>query len=227
MTLDLVKRHTNKRQSNKRHPQDVQATSEGRVALIGSSFLLSKMNGGDSKHPYKDMTSLYSPKEPKNSSDRPLTAHQQPNQQPEKQLGREHSTASVRPQNTPATAFQPPTEVREGAYSFSIYVDLPGVSAQSINITSCTTSVTIQGQRRSPHTESHTNRRGNSHLDSQLISSDRAFGSFERVIQLSQPILGEQVYAEYSHGVLNLELPKQLCSEDPEKMPVTCQSMTL
>lgn len=194
------------------------------MVLIGSSFLLSRMNCGDSKHPYKNMTSLYSPKEPKNSSDRPLAAHQQPNQQPD----RAHPTASVRStQNTQTMAFQPPTEVREGDYSFSIYVDLPGVSAQSINITSCTTSVTIQGQRRSPHTESHPNRRGNSHTDSQLISSDRAIGSFERVIQLSQPILGEQVYAEYSHGVLKLELPKQLCSEDPEKMPATCRSMTL
>ena len=162
------------------------------------------------------MTYLHRPEEPhretqktlRNNSDRTLADRPAPNQTDRRE--------SI--QNLSLSAFQPPTEVREGDYSFSIYVDLPGVSAQTINISSCPTSVTIQGERRSPHAHSQT--------DSQLVSSDRAIGSFERVIQLSQPILGERVYAEYSHGVLKLELPKQLCADDQGKMPVTCRSVT-
>ncbi len=162
------------------------------------------------------MTSFYKPKEPHkephkeamNDGDRPLAGHPAPNQ-----ADREST------QRPSMADFQPSAEVRESEYSFSIYIDLPGVSAQTINITSCTTSVTIQGERRSPQASSQ--------HDSQLVSSDRATGSFERVIQLSQPILGEQVYAEYSQGVLKLELPKQQCSGDPEKMPATCRSIAL
>ena len=167
------------------------------------------------------MTYLYRPEEPhnenqktlRNDSDRSLPDRLAPNQPDRRQSIQDLST-----QGLLTVDFQPPTEVREGDYSFSIYVDLPGVSAQTINITSCPTSVTIQGERRSPHTNSQTG--------SQLVSSDRAIGSFERVIQLSQPILGEQVYAEYSHGVLKLELPKQLCVDDQDKMPATCRSVT-
>ncbi len=180
--------------------------------LIGSPFLHSKMKGEFKPHSIK-MTSLHRPKESKNDGDRPLAAHPKPDLS-------DHDRSTHSTQNTqPTTAFRPPTEVREEAYSFSIYIDLPGVSAQSINVTSCTMSVTIQGQRRSPCADSRTG--------SKVVSSDRMLGSFERVIQLSQPILAEQVYAEYSHGVLKLEIPKQLCSEDPKKMPITCRSMTL
>jgi HSP20 family protein len=121
------------------------------------------------------------------------------------------------------SSFEPPIELREGDYSFSIYADLPGVTAQEIYITSCTTSVTISGQRQLPHINTES-----IHAEvTQRVFSDLLTGQFERVVQLPQPILEKQVYAEYSHGVLKLELPKQLCANNPEKLPPACQTITV
>ncbi|MGB7086503.1 MAG: Hsp20/alpha crystallin family protein [Phormidesmis sp.] len=141
-----------------------------------------------------------SPKGSKNDSDRPLASRSAPAQHPDQDS---------------QCCFEPAAEVRESDYSFSVCIDLPGISAQDIKLTSCTLSVTVQGQRRSPHTEGC------------VIDSNLAVGRFERTIQLPQPVLCEQIYAEYSQGVLRLELPKQLCALTPENLPATCQSMTL
>lgn len=131
-----------------------------------------------------------------------------------------HNTSTLPPQRPETTepasiGFTPPTEVRTSDYSFSIYVDLPGIRAQDISITSCATSITIQGQRKPPHT------------NNPVIDSNLSIGCFERIIQLPQPILGKQVYAEYSQGVLRLELPKQLSTDSSDELSTTCQSMRL
>jgi HSP20 family protein len=145
------------------------------------------------------MTFTKNPNDAMNDSAHVMAAHPVLNPDTSEQQSA-NSYPSATPQEASARPFHPPSELQESDRAFSIYIDLPGVNSHAINITSCPTSVTIQGQR------SHVN------TDARLLKSDRPQGDFVRTIQLPEPVVSDQVYAEYSHGVLRLELPKQVNS---------------
>lgn len=98
-------------------------------------------------------------------------------------------------------SFDPAIDVKEQDDSYIVIVDLPGVSKDTINISTHPNSVTISGER-SFEKEQQDDSTG-------FYRAERSFGSFKRKIPLMERILPSQVTAETTEGVLVIKLPKE------------------
>jgi len=93
----------------------------------------------------------------------------------------------------------PPVNTWADNENFYVEAELPGFSADSLNI--CVTEnrvLTIQGERKIDEAAEKRD----------WIRRERGYGSFERQIELPGPVEEEQVQASYKQGVLLITLPK-------------------
>ena len=79
---------------------------------------------------------------------------------------------------------------------FFVHLDLPGVDAQSIELTCEQNVLTIEAERRFERQD-----------DDQAIVMERPQGSFRRQLFLSDSLDPDQIGASYENGVLTLEIP--------------------
>ncbi|MCA9028343.1 MAG: Hsp20/alpha crystallin family protein [Planctomycetaceae bacterium] len=88
--------------------------------------------------------------------------------------------------------------------------ELPGVSADELELSVANGMLTLKGSRgESPPVQEERYRR-----------SERPVGHWERSFSLPEKVRDEDMYAELNQGVLKLHLPKAP-SEEPRKIPVT------
>jgi HSP20 family protein len=92
----------------------------------------------------------------------------------------------------------PPIEIWNGDEGLLLAARLPGLEPGDIEITVVGDTLTLKGNRRSP---------------------ERSAGEFTRTIQLPFAIEGDQVRAQFQHGVLEVKLPRA-ASERPRKIHV-------
>lgn len=92
---------------------------------------------------------------------------------------------------------------------FVVEMDLPGVAADSIDITVERNVLTVSAER-------HSQRRENW----EPLVSERRHGSFSRELYLGQGLDTSQVSADYADGVLTLTIPVAETSK-PRKVSVT------
>jgi len=81
--------------------------------------------------------------------------------------------------------------------SFLIRLDLPGVSAESVDLTVEDNVLTIKAERSAPPTSE----------DVELVIAERPFGTFTRQVFLGTNLDTEHIRAEYEAGVLTLAIP--------------------
>ena len=79
---------------------------------------------------------------------------------------------------------------------FFVHLDLPGVEADSIDLTTEQNVLTVRAERRFEAQE-----------DDQVIVLERPQGVFTRQLFLSDALDAERIQATYDDGVLTLELP--------------------
>jgi HSP20 family protein len=79
---------------------------------------------------------------------------------------------------------------------FFVHLDLPGVEADSIDLTSEQNVLTVTAERRFESKE-----------DDQIIVMERPQGTFSRQLFLSEALDSENVEASYDQGVLTLAIP--------------------
>jgi HSP20 family protein len=79
---------------------------------------------------------------------------------------------------------------------FVVHLDLPGVDADSIDLTCEQNVLTVQAERRFETGE-----------EDQLIVNERPQGTFSRQLFLSDNLDLERIEANYENGVLTLQLP--------------------
>ena len=80
--------------------------------------------------------------------------------------------------------------------SVFIHFDLPGVDAESIELTAEQSTLTVRGERRwAPES------------DDQLLAQERPQGLFTRQLMLGEHLDTEQIQAAYEDGVLTIEVP--------------------
>jgi HSP20 family protein len=79
---------------------------------------------------------------------------------------------------------------------FFVHLDLPGVEADSIDLTTEQNVLTVRAERRFEPEE-----------DDQVIVLERPQGTFTRQLFLSDALDTERIQATYADGVLTLELP--------------------
>lgn len=95
-------------------------------------------------------------------------------------------------------SFSPQAEIQEAPDACYVFLDLPGIDSSDISIEVFQDSVLVSGYR--PACESHRHRA--------ILETELTYGRFERLIQLPTAIDCPRVHAEYTHGILRLQLPK-------------------
>lgn len=97
-----------------------------------------------------------------------------------------------------AGAFSPSLDVREDSNEFTLYVELPGVSSDDVDITLEDNVLTISGQRSSYEDVE----------EGEFRRVERHFGRFHRSVRLPDRVVGDEVNARYADGVLTITVPK-------------------
>jgi HSP20 family protein len=96
----------------------------------------------------------------------------------------------------------PAVDIHEYADRFELYVDVPGVDPNKVELTLDGGVLTLSGQR----TEQGTNDRGE---EPQFERTERGIGRFYRRFVLPDTVDSEKVNATGKNGVLTVTIPKQ------------------
>jgi HSP20 family protein len=96
---------------------------------------------------------------------------------------------------TARPAAMPMDAYRQGD-SFYIHFDLPGIDANSINLTVEQNVLTVRAER--------TQLRANG---AELIVAERPYGTFTRQVFLGETLDADKIAADYAAGVLTLTIP--------------------
>ena len=75
-------------------------------------------------------------------------------------------------------------------------IDLPGISEKDVSLSITGDLLSVKGERRRQEKEPS------------ALYIERAYGKFERLIQLPIPVQADRVKASYRDGVLEVQLPK-------------------
>jgi len=95
--------------------------------------------------------------------------------------------------------WSPPADVCEANDSVTIRVELPGVTADQINVSFCDGLLKISGEKRE---QDHTQR------PVCYICMERSYGTFSRSLNVPFPVDVNQATAKLVDGVLLIKLPK-------------------
>ncbi len=96
-------------------------------------------------------------------------------------------------------AWAPSVDIRETGEEVTLFVDLPGMKKEDVNITLENNVLTISGERSFDREESNEN----------YHRIERSFGTFARSFTLNHNVQTDQVEANFEDGVLVVSLPKQ------------------
>jgi len=95
-------------------------------------------------------------------------------------------------------AWPPPVDVCESKLCVTVYVELPGVRADQVEVALAGSQLRVSGRKRKGAP------RG---LISHLCS-ERNYGQFSRTIPLRWPVRADEATAELKDGLLTVRLPK-------------------
>jgi HSP20 family protein len=95
-------------------------------------------------------------------------------------------------------AFTAPADVTVGESDLMLTMDLPGLTAEDLDIELLDGYLSVRGERRRPEVGE-----GKS-----FVHTERPFGRFERRIKLPDGVDAESIMARMDNGVLSLIVPK-------------------
>jgi HSP20 family protein len=98
-----------------------------------------------------------------------------------------------------SSGFRPNTNVTEDEKHVYISAELPGMDAENIEISLSDEALTIKGEKKQ---ENEQQGKGCHHIE-------RAYGSFERVINLPAEVDEDKAEAGFEKGILKITLPKK------------------
>jgi len=95
--------------------------------------------------------------------------------------------------------WSPAVDIYEDKESYILWIDLPGVEKDDINLKVEENSLIIKGERKSPADTEKQN----------YLKAERQMGNFYRSFTLPRHIDIEAIQAKYDNGVLQLKIPKK------------------
>ncbi|MBW4515573.1 MAG: Hsp20/alpha crystallin family protein [Timaviella obliquedivisa GSE-PSE-MK23-08B] len=95
-------------------------------------------------------------------------------------------------------AFVPPAELQEEPDAIHLSLEVPGMTAEDLDINVSADAVSISGERKE---ETKTEEKG-------MTRTEFRYGRFQRVIPLPARVQNTNVQANYKDGILKLMLPK-------------------
>ena len=96
-----------------------------------------------------------------------------------------------------ASSGYPPIDLIDSADKFVLLAMLPGIKREEIDLSISERTITLRGERKRETAEG-----------ARYIRRERGYGSFEKIIELPEPIQTDKVSAQYTDGILNIILPK-------------------
>ena len=111
---------------------------------------------------------------------------------------------------TPARPAAMPIDAYRLGDTFVVEFDLPGVSAESIDLTVERNVLTVHATRARPKDE-----------QTEMLVAERPFGTFSRQLFLGETLDADRMTANYREGVLHLEIP---VAEQAKPKKVSIQS---
>ncbi|MDB9303332.1 MULTISPECIES: Hsp20/alpha crystallin family protein [Cyanophyceae] len=107
--------------------------------------------------------------------------------------------------------FVPPAELEETSDDVKLWMEIPGIDPQDLDVKVAADTVSVTGERKSEVREEE--KRG-------MRRSEFRYGRFQRVIPLPSRIQNDKVQADFKNGVLCLTMPK---AEEEKTRVVTVQ----
>jgi HSP20 family protein len=105
-----------------------------------------------------------------------------------------------------------PMDVWQTDDGFHVYLDLPGVDPDSVDITTERNILTIKAERRPEYQQGQN-----------VLVAERPQGTFTRQLQLGDTVDAENIQASYGDGVLHLTLPMTRAAQ-PRRVQVRTDS---
>jgi HSP20 family protein len=105
-----------------------------------------------------------------------------------------------------------PMDVWQTEDGFHVYLDLPGVDPDSVDITTERNVLTIRAERRPEYQQGQN-----------VLIAERPQGSFTRQLQLGETVDSENIEASYGDGVLHLTIPMTRAAQ-PRRVQVRTDS---
>ena len=106
------------------------------------------------------------------------------------------STGSFSASPAPLSRWNPPVNVYQDKYRFTVVVELPGLKKEEIEISLHDDTLTIAGERKREESSE------------QEFLTERLYGKFQRSLTLPTAVDAEKVKASYKDGLLQVDLPK-------------------
>ena len=103
-----------------------------------------------------------------------------------------------RPAAPSAGRWLPAIDMHETKDDLVLTVELPGVREKDVTVSITGDLLTIKGERRW----------ADESKEQKFLHVERAYGEFERLVQLPMAVQGDKVKAAYRDGVLQITLPK-------------------
>lgn len=92
----------------------------------------------------------------------------------------------------------PPLDLTETPEAFEVSVELPGLSAEQIEVNFEAGTLVIRGEKRAEHEAK----------DGTWYRVERGYGAFSRAVRIAAPVNAEAIDATFTDGVLTVRLPK-------------------
>ncbi len=98
----------------------------------------------------------------------------------------------------------PAIDVHEDGKGIYIKADVPGIDEKNLEVSIENDILTIKGEK------SEEFRQGD---DKIALIMERSYGSFQRSIRLPESVKADNIKAEFKHGVLKIDIPKEKAAE--------------
>ena len=99
---------------------------------------------------------------------------------------------------TVANFFSPSADAVNDESAYEINLELPGVSAEEVDVTVSDHVLTIKGEKKHAHEEK----------TKTYYFSERTYGAFQRSFRLPSDVQTDRIAADFKDGVLTLTMPK-------------------
>ncbi|HUB67742.1 MAG TPA: Hsp20/alpha crystallin family protein [Candidatus Methylacidiphilales bacterium] len=110
-----------------------------------------------------------------------------------------------------AAVSSPNLDIREEKDHYTVRVDMPGASKESIKVNVEGRLLTISGDRTTVDETKDNDK---------VVRSERSMAQFVRTVELPGPVKAESVDAKYDNGVLTLTLPKADQAASGTQVPI-------
>lgn len=98
-----------------------------------------------------------------------------------------------------SAVWSPRVDLAESDEAYEIYLDVPGMTKDDLEINFHEGTLTVRGERKQLHREE----------DTKFVRVERRYGQFYRSFTLPKAIITDDISAAYDNGVLTITVPKQ------------------